>query len=245
MSDAIVVMDRYELKYVLTKEQIGNLIQALDGHMKVDKYGKTSIASLYYDTADSRLIRKSLEKPKFREKIRLRSYGLATGDKPVFLELKRKAYGIVYKRRVETKVEDVNDFFDYKLDHVADGQIAKEITYFRNYYGKLVPSCLIIYDRVAYFEEEGDLRLTIDYNPRYRIDNLTLDYSMEGTSPLKDGEAILEVKVQDSVPLWLSHILDKYKIYNNSFSKYGKAYESVHKMTKEERGMYYVWFNFQ
>ena len=175
MSDAIVVMDRYELKYVLTKEQIGNLIQALDGHMKVDKYGKTSIASLYYDTADSRLIRKSLEKPKFREKIRLRSYGLATGDKSVFLELKRKAYGIVYKRRVETKVEDVNDFFDYKLDHVADGQIAKEITYFRNYYGKLVPSCLIIYDRVAYYEEDGSLRLTIDYNPRYRIDNLTLD----------------------------------------------------------------------
>ena len=233
MSDAIVVMDRYELKYVLSKEQVNDLVNALEGHMKIDKYGKTTIASLYYDTIDSRLIRTSLEKPKFKEKIRLRSYGMGDNNKTVFLELKRKAYGVVYKRRVETTIEDANDFFNHKVDIVAEGQIAKEVTYFRDYYGKLIPKCLIIYDRVAYEEENGNLRLTIDYNPRYRIDNLRLDYSMEGIPLLKEDEAILEIKIQDAIPLWLSHILDKYKIFTNGFSKYGKAYEKQILETRE------------
>lgn len=89
----------------------------------------------------------------------------------------------------------------------------------------MIPSCLIIYDRVAYFEPGGDLRLTIDYNPRYRLDNLNLDTSMEGISLLNEGEAILEIKVQEAMPLWLSNILSKGKIYKNSFSKYGEAYK--------------------
>ena len=193
--------------------------------MEVDEYGKTSIASLYYDTPNFRLIRNSIEKPEFKEKLRLRSYGLAKPGKPVFLELKRKAQGIVYKRRVVTNVEDVNRFLSGESNIFANGQIAKEITYFRDYYGSLIPSCLIIYDRVAYFEPGGDLRLTIDYNPRYRLDNLNLDTSMEGISLLNEGEAILEIKVQEAMPLWLSNILSKDKIYKNSFSKYGEAYK--------------------
>ena len=226
MSDAIIVMKRYELKYIMNKEKTEYLVNALKGHMEIDKYGKTSIASLYYDTPDSRLIRYSLEKPEFKEKVRLRSYGLAEDGKPVFLELKRKAYGIVYKRRVETSVDDVNKFFSYQANIFANGQIAREITYFRDYYGTLVPACLIIYDRVAYYETGGSLRLTIDYNPRYRLDNLNLNTSMEGTPLISEDAAILEIKVQEAIPLWLSHILDEGKIYKNSFSKYGKAYEN-------------------
>lgn len=225
MSEAIIVMKRYEMKYILNKEQVEYLVEALKGHMEVDEYGKTSIASLYYDTHNFRLIRNSIEKPEFKEKVRLRSYGLAKPGKPVFLELKRKAYGIVYKRRVVTNVEDVNRFLSGESNIFANGQIAKEITYFRDYYGSLIPSCLIIYDRVAYFEPGGDLRLTIDYNPRYRLDNLNLDTSMEGISLLNEGEAILEIKVQEAMPLWLSNILSKGKIYKNSFSKYGEAYK--------------------
>ncbi len=224
-SEAIVVMKRYELKYILKKEQIEYLVDKLKGHMEVDKYGMTSIASLYYDTPSSRLIRTSIEKPLFKEKIRLRSYGLAKPGKPVYLELKRKAYGIVYKRRVSTTIEDVNKFFNREANIFADGQIAKEITYFRDYYETLIPSCLIIYDRVAYYEPDGDLRLTIDYNPRYRLDNLNLNTSMEGISLLDKDSAILEIKVQNAFPLWLSKILDEGKIYKSSFSKYGEAYK--------------------
>ena len=224
MAGPIVVMKRYERKYLLSAEQTEYLVKRLEGHMKLDQYGRTSIASLYYDTPTYRLIRASVEKPPFKEKIRLRSYGLATLESPVFLELKRKAYGIVYKRRVQSTIPLVDKFFAGSGDICAPGQINREITYFRDYYQTLVPACLIIYDREAYFEPGGDLRLTIDYNPRYRTDHLDLTYSMDGLPLRPPGHTILEVKVQEAMPLWLTHILDEGKIYKNSFSKYGEAF---------------------
>ena len=217
-------MKRYELKYILNRQQTEFFKEALQGHMVLDQYGRTSIASLYYDTPDYRLIRTSVEKPPFKEKIRLRSYGLATNDSPVFLELKRKAYGIVYKRRVQSTIPLVEKFFAGSGDVCAPGQINREITYFRDYYSVLVPACLIIYDREAYFEPGGDLRVTLDFNPRYRSERLDLTVSMDGVSLLPKGSAILEIKVQQAEPLWLTSILDRGEIRKTSFSKYGEAY---------------------
>ena len=225
MAEAIVTMKRYEIKYVLNKEQTDFIKRELNGHMHVDKYGLTSIASIYYDTPDYRLIRTSIEKPPFKEKVRLRSYGLSKPGGTVFLELKRKTDGIVYKRRVVTTEESVNRFFNYEGDITADGQIAREISYFRNYYSKLVPAILIIYDREAYMEDEGDLRLTIDHNPRYRTNELNLSTSMEGKPLLEEGGSILEIKVQQAIPLWLTDILSRGKIYKHSYSKVGEAYK--------------------
>ena len=224
MSELITVMQRYELKYLLTAEQTELLIGRLNGHMQLDQYGRTSIASLYYDTPDHRLIRQSLEKPPFKEKMRLRSYGIATQDSPVYLELKRKAYGLVYKRRVQTTLDQVDQFFA-QHSSISGGQIDREITYFRDYYTELDPACLIIYDREAYFEPNGDLRLTIDFNPRYRMEELNLTTSMEGQLLLPEGHTILEVKVQNALPLWLSAALAEYRVYKNNFSKYGEAYK--------------------
>lgn len=220
----IVVMKRYEIKYLLTPEQTEAFRERLKGHMEVDQYGLTSIASLYYDTPTYQLIRTSLEKPRFKEKIRLRSYGIATDTSPVYLELKRKAYDIVYKRRVQTTLPLVERFFNGLGDICAGGQINSEITYFRDYYKELVPTCLIIYDRTAYFQPDGDLRLTIDQSPRYRTKELNLTTSMEGTLLLPEGWTILEIKVQEAMPLWLTAILSDLKIYKASFSKYGEAY---------------------
>ena len=232
----IVVMKRYELKYILNRHQTEFLKEQMSGHMALDQYGRTSIASLYYDTPDYRLIRTSIEKPPFKEKIRLRSYGLATRESPVFLELKRKAYGIVYKRRVQSTIPLVEKFFAGSGDVCAPGQINREITYFRDYYSRLVPACLIIYDREAYFQPDGDLRITIDFNPRYRSERLDLTVSMDGISLLPKDSAILEIKVQQSEPLWLTAILDQGEIRKTSFSKYGAAYgkqlESVRKYGK-------------
>ena len=225
VSNPVVVMKRYEMKYILSGSQTEYFKKAVEGHMKIDKFGLTSIASLYYDTPNYRLIRTSIEKPPFKEKIRLRSYGIATEQSPVFLELKRKAYGIVYKRRVQSTIPLVNKFFRGVGDICAGGQINREITTFRDYYENLAPACLIIYDRIAYFQPDGDLRLTIDHNPRYRYDDLDLTTSMDGNSLLPQGSTILEVKVQQAVPLWLSEILTKGKIYKGSFSKYGEAYK--------------------
>ncbi len=221
---AITVMKRYELKYLLDANQTEFLRKRLKGRMEADQYGKTSIASLYYDTPTYQLIRTSVEKPEFKEKIRLRSYGVATEESPVLLELKRKAYGIVYKRRVQTTIPLVKKFFSGEGDICAPGQINKEITVFRDHYKTLVPACMIIYDRTAYFETGGDLRLTIDENPRYRTNDLTLTKSMDGISLLDEGWTVLEIKVQDAVPLWLCEILSAGGIRKGSFSKYGEAY---------------------
>ncbi len=225
VSNPIKVMKRYELKYVLSKEQTEYLREKLNGHMMVDEFGMTSIASLYYDTPDCRLIRESIENPPFKEKLRLRSYGMAKGNSPVFLELKRKYDGIVYKRRVSSTLSTVESFFKKEGNICSDGQIAREISYFRDMYKNLEPSCLVIYDRVAYFEPGGDLRLTIDYNPRYRLHDLNLTTSMEGEALLDEGQTVLEIKVQEAMPLWLTHILDEGGIRKTSFSKYGNAFK--------------------
>ena len=220
----ITVMKRYEWKYILSAEQTDFLCARLQGRMAPDEYGLTTIASLYYDTPDRRLIRASIEKPEFKEKIRLRAYGPATETSPVFLELKRKAFGIVYKRRVKATVSEVERFFAGELDLDETGQIDREITYFRDYYRALVPACMILYDRTAYYEPEGDLRLTIDRNPRYRTDALSLDQGPQGIPLLGPGETILEIKVQDTIPLWLVRILSEDGIKHRSISKYGEAY---------------------
>lgn len=219
----IAVMQRCELKYILNREQIALLRRAMEGHMVVDQFGLTTIGSIYYDTPDRRLIRASLEKPEFKEKLRLRSYGPATEVSPVFLELKRKYQGIVYKRRVQTTVPEADAFLRGARDQLDDSQISRELQRFRDFYGKLEPGCLILYDRTAYVEPGGDLRLTIDGDPRYRFRELNLSRP-EGTLLLPEGSAVLELKIQGAIPLWLSRTLNEAGIYQTSFSKVGAAY---------------------
>ena len=220
----IAVMQRFELKYILTREQARLLRQAMEGRMEPDQFGRTTIASLYYDTPDRRLIRASLEKPEFKEKLRLRSYGPATETSPVYLELKRKALGTVYKRRVRTTVKEAARFLDGDDAALEAGQISRELTSFREHYGDLEPACLILYDRTAFVELGGDLRLTIDENPRFRREDLDLTRSGKGIPLLEKGCSILELKVQNAMPLWLAQTLSEARICKTSFSKYGEAY---------------------
>ncbi len=220
----INVMKRYELKYLPDRGQTAFLVNALKGHMEPDRYGMTTIASVYYDTPDFRLINASLDRTAYKEKIRLRTHGPATENSPVFLELKRKADGIVYKRRAQTTVPEAGAFFAGANGLFPDRQICRELEWFRDYYGTLRPACLVIYDRVAYFEPGGDLRLTIDFNPRYRMDDLRLTGDMDGIPLTREGDSILEIKVQGAMPLWLTAILDEGRICKSSYSKYGEAY---------------------
>lgn len=222
--EIISVMKRYELKFILNKAQVNTFKEKVLDYMKIDKYGLTTISSIYYDTPSYTLINKSIEKPPYKEKIRLRSYGLAKKDSNVFLEIKRKNEKIVYKRRIVTSESKAEKFF--KEDEEFDEkQISRELHAFKEKYGVLEPKYLIIYDRIAYFQENSDLRVTLDMNPRYRVEELNLHTSLEGIPLLKEGEAILEIKVQHSIPLWLVDILTKEKIYKSSFSKVGTAHK--------------------
>lgn len=219
----ISVMKRYELKYHLNSQQVDYFKKEILNHMKVDKYGLTTIGSIYYDTPNNRMINRSIEKPYFKEKLRLRSYGSENNDSPLFLEIKRKSEKIVYKRRIMTDINKVNRFFllDEKF---GDSQIDRELKAFKDQYGTLEAKYLIIYDRIAYYQENSDVRITLDMNPRYRTNDLEFKDLNNAIPLLNKDEAILEIKVQHSIPLWLVEILTKGKIYQTSFSKVGSAH---------------------
>ncbi|MDE7164248.1 MAG: polyphosphate polymerase domain-containing protein [Clostridiales bacterium] len=221
----ICVFKRYEYKYLLTAEQYFAVLTELDKHMIADKHGKSTIQSLYYDTDDFLLVRRSLEKPIYKEKLRLRSYGQAKGDDEVFLELKKKYDGVVFKRRIQLTAADAErGLFDYV--RAQKEQIAKEITYAVDLYKTLAPRVLLLYDRTAYFGEgtESDLRVTFDTNIRYRTDRLTLSGGTDGTPVRSDGKILMEVKAGTSIPMWLCRLISANGIRKTSFSKYGSAY---------------------
>lgn len=218
-----LVFNRYELKYILTKKQYADFMAVAGSMLSCDPHGESTVQSLYYDTADKRLIRKSLEKPSFKEKIRLRSYGLVNNDGNAFLELKRKYDGIVYKRRINVCPNQMEDILK---GNTPNGQIANEINSFVSFYNDLKPSMLLLYDRTAYYGT-GDLRITFDRNIRYRENRLTLDAGLDGTPLLNDDEILMEIKIGTAFPLWLARLLTKEKIVKTSFSKYGTAYEKT------------------
>ena len=91
---AIESFNRYEHKYKLDTKTFNKVLEIMDEHMELDSHcGEHSlytIANIYYDTKDNSLIRESLSKPAYKEKLRLRSYGVPDMDSKVFLEIKKK-----------------------------------------------------------------------------------------------------------------------------------------------------------
>ena len=94
------VFKRYEIKYLISQEQKRIVLEAMEQKMALDKYGRTTIRNIYFDTDSYRLIRRSIEKPAYKEKLRIRSYCKAQPNSTVFVELKKKYKSVVYKRRV-------------------------------------------------------------------------------------------------------------------------------------------------
>jgi len=229
---AIEVFNRREVKYMLTDEDRSALLEIIGDYMDSDPFnkdGKTySISNLYLDTPSDELIRKSLEKPVFKEKIRLRSYGQVALTDKVFLESKKKFDGVVNKRRTNFILQDVYKYFedgsipDYpKLNR----QVMKEIDYIMHFY-PLKPKLFLSYDRYAYFEKNNsDFRLTIDTNIQTRRTDLRLDSPAYGDQLLEPGQWLMEAKAFKAFPLWFVRFLSSRKIYKISFSKYGREYK--------------------
>ncbi len=216
---------RYEMKYLLDERKYKLLRQQLQNRLTVDRFGKTAICNIYFDTPDHRLVRTSLEKPVYKEKLRLRSYGTPAEGDAVFVELKKKYKGVVYKRREKMELTEAERYL-YEMEPAAvQTQIMKEIDWFINSYGNLEPSMFISYNRIAmYGVEEPELRVTFDSNILWREDELQLGSGIWGTPILTEGQRLMEIKIPGCMPLWLSHVLDELQIYPSSFSKYGKGY---------------------
>ena len=220
--------ERRELKYRITDAQRAALEAAFGARMVPDEHGESTICNIYYDTADHRLIRASLEKPAYKEKLRLRSYGVTEPGGEVFLELKKKYKGIVYKRRITLPEDAAEKFIAGHAPLGEHGQIGREIEYFTRIYAPLRPAVHLSYERSAWFSrEDRDLRITFDKNIRFRQENVSLTLPAGGRCILPEGESLMEIKAAAALPLWLVSELDTLGIYQSTFSKYGEAYKVI------------------
>ncbi len=216
---------RYEKKYRLTPAQQRIITEGMREHMTADEHAAYTICSIYYDTPDWHLIRTSLEKPVYKEKLRVRSYGTPSDNSKVFVELKKKYDGVVYKRRITARADSAAAFLS-GADSGAYGQIGREIQWFQSFYSA-APSVFIAYDRLAFAgKEDPELRITFDTNLRWRDTDLDLRRGDYG-APIDDPDMVLmEIKIPGVCPLWLSRLLSEAGAYPTSFSKYGTCYKN-------------------
>jgi SPX domain protein involved in polyphosphate accumulation len=228
------VFNRYEKKYLLDDDTYKAFRRELDPYMQEDEFGLHTIRNIYFDTKDDALIRTSIEKPRYKEKFRVRCYGQPEEDGVCFLEIKKKYNGLVNKRRIPMSLEEAEDYLIKGIDPEEQSQIFHEVDYFLEHY-EVEPKRYIAYDRVAlYGKEDPEFRVTFDINIRSRVRDLTL-FSDENTEPLlAPGYHLMEVKISDALPLWFAHLLSKYGIYSTSFSKYGMFYIRQMAGIKEE-----------
>ena len=232
---AIKAFKRFEKKFILNENQYNSLIPILYKYMNVDKHCKDgnnyNIYSIYYDTEDNHVIRHSINKPYYKEKLRLRSYKAPINDNDkVFLELKKKINGIVNKRRATLTLKEAEMFLEYRirptsLDYL-NNQVLNELEYYLDN-NPVSPKVFISYSRNAFFgKNDKDFRVTFDSTILSRRENLSLKKGSYGKEILPKGYYLMEVKILGAMPLWLSNTLSELKIYNTHFSKYGNEYKS-------------------
>lgn len=240
---AIEVFNRYENKYFMTEVMLNRILTEVEQHMVPDKFNKDrrtySISNIYFDTPDDYLIRTSLAKPKYKEKLRLRAYDVPGKNDMAFLEMKKKFNGLVNKRRTKIPLQDGYRFVAnggiVNLSEGMNAQVVREISSMIRRYNLLEPKVMIAYDRLAYFEKGNpDLRISFDTNIRSRRDDLKLEEGNAGALFIPKGMWLMEIKTASAAPLWLTNLLAQEDIYKTRFSKYGCEYKKTISNFKEE-----------
>lgn len=226
---------RHELKYIINKEQYQKIKEELEKHMVLDEYcekdGKYTLYNIYFDTENDDVIRHSLSKPYFKEKLRIRSYNIPKSyNDLVFLELKKKIGKIVSKRRITITYQDAMDLISNGKLSIAnnylDKQISSEILDFLSRYD-VKPKVYISYERVAYFDIlDREFRVSFDKDILSRRNMVNLINGDFGKEVIDNDTYIMEVKCDGKIPLWLCKTLSEFKIYKASFSKYGEEFKN-------------------
>ena len=219
------IFRRIEKKYIVSEEQYKKIKEKMKENMVEDKFGKSTICNIYFDTEGYDLISHSITKPYFKEKVRLRSYNIPNEESKVYLEIKRKYDGVVGKRRIEMKLSEFKAYMENKDSlEVSNKQIKTELDYYFKIYD-LKPAMYISYEREAYYQKGNeDFRLTFDSKILARNEDMNLEKGCYGENILGNQKYIMEVKTLGAIPMWFVEILDECKVVPGSFSKYGEAY---------------------
>lgn len=225
MGETILTFKRYEKKYLLSAEKFEKLWQQMEQYIEPDNFFQSTVCSIYYDDDEYSLIRHSIEKPVYKEKLRVRSYNVPKADGKVFVELKKKFKGVVYKRRVPMSAQEAEDYLSGKSPAPVDSQMIHEIDWFMHE-NRPVPKVFIACDRLAYRAKENhELRITFDRNIRWREDDLHLSHGSHGEDLLEPGQVLMEIKIPGAAPLWLASMLSELEIFPQGYSKYGNCYK--------------------
>ena len=226
MGDTKLTFKRYEKKYLLSAEQYAELWKGLEGRVVPDLYFQSTVCSVYYDDDSYTLIRHSLDKPVYKEKLRLRSYNVPGAQDPVFVELKKKYKGVVYKRRAAAPAAEAEAWLAGRCGAPEDTQITREIDYFLQSHA-LSPKAFIACDRTAWVgAEEAELRITFDERLRWRDYDLSLTAGSGGEPLTEPGQVLMEIKLPGAAPLWLARLLSELELFPRSYSKYGACYRN-------------------
>ena len=219
--------ERHEVKYLIDAAQRKAIMELVDRYMEPDEFGKSTICNVYYDTPDMLLIRRSLDRPVYKEKLRVRSYGIPGEDDKVFIEIKKKYEGVVYKRRVHMTEAEASAYLNDGARAPKDSQIQRELDWFRRSY-ELEPKIYIAYDRTALAgRDDPDLRITFDRGIRFRDFDLDLALGDQGEALLPPDTVLMEIKIPGTAPIWLSRLLSELRIFPANFSKYGSCYKRL------------------
>lgn len=222
------VFERYEMKYRMTRRQRRAVLTAMLPYMKLDNYGHTTIRNIYFDTDSYRLVRNSIDKPVYKEKLRIRSYKQVSAQDKVFIELKKKYNDVVYKRRESLSQLETLEWIVRETPFPKATQIGNEIDYFFEHYESLKPKVFLSYEREAFYALDGsDFRVTFDENILARQEELSLSREVWGEPLMDENDVLMEIKTSGGIPLWMTHVLAQEKLYKTSFSKYGTAYEKL------------------
>jgi len=222
------VFERYEMKYRMTRRQRRAVLAAMLPYMKLDNYGHTTIRNIYFDTDSYRLVRNSIDKPVYKEKLRIRSYKQVSAQDKVFIELKKKYNDVVYKRRESLSQLETLEWIVRETPFPKATQIGNEIDYFFEHYESLKPKVFLSYEREAFYALDGsDFRVTFDENILARQEELSLSREVWGEPLMDENDVLMEIKTSGGIPLWMTHVLAQEKLYKTSFSKYGTAYEKL------------------
>jgi len=226
---------RYEKKFLISEEQCQLLLERLDGRMVPDKYPHSTITNIYYDTPEFQIIRRSIDKPLYKEKLRLRSYGVPGESGRVFVEIKKKFKGVVYKRRVDMTLAQAREYLSGRARPPKESQITREIDYFLKFYKGIGPAMYISYERDSFASPtDSVLRITLDRQIIWRENDLDLAKGIYGEEILPPDSVLMEIKVPGVFPIWLVRILDDLKIKPISYSKYGTIFQVSRKRHLEE-----------
>lgn len=219
-----LVFKRREVKYLVERDDLPRLKQAMLERMRPDEHGRSTLCNVYLDTPDHLLIRRSLEHPLYKEKLRVRSYGVAQPDSPAFIEIKKKYRSTVYKRRVAMTQRGAADYLLRGI-RPSDNQVVREIDFLMQRYEGMRPAVFLSYEREAFFaQDDREFRITFDDNVLWRDEDVSLTGGIGGEALLPPGRVLMEVKAGGAYPLWASRMLSDFQLYPASFSKYGRAY---------------------